>query len=134
MQIYSKYKKSWINVSLGFESKSYFTIYKLLGIKHQYISTTLYGKLKGKYKKSIKWSVYAGYEQFDFLKNEHILKLNPAFYYQLNPSLQISLVGNNILNINQPVYTKFTQTVNFEIFEQVAYLPGYISFQLQYDF
>lgn len=134
ISVYSKYKKSWINGSLGFESKTYYSIFKSLDIKRQYTSTTFYTKFNGKLKKSFKWSVYAGYESFKFLKDEHVLKINPAFYYQYSPSFQISLVGNNILNINQPVYTKRTQTDNFEIFEQVAYLPGYIALQLQYDF
>ena len=134
ISFYTKFKKSWINASLGFESKIYYSIYKSLNIKRQYTSTTFYTKLNGKLKKSFKWSVYTGYESFKFLKDEYILKINPAFYYQYVPSFQISLVGNNILNINQPVYTNRTQTDNFEIFEQVAYLPGYIALQLQYDF
>lgn len=134
ISIYSTYKKSLINASLGFESKIFYSIYKSFNIDRQYISTTFYTKLNGKLKKSFKWSVYAGYESFNFLGNEHILKLNPAFYYQYSSSFQISLVGNNILNINHPVYAKRTQTDNFELFEKVAYLPGYVAFQLQYDF
>ncbi len=132
--IYSKYKKSWINGSLGLKNKKYYYVYKTLNVKHQYTSTTYYTKLEGKLKKSFKWSVYAGYEHFNFLQNEYILKINPSFFYQSDKSFQLSLIGNNILNINQPVYTKHSQTDDFEIFEQTAYLPGYIALQLKYNF
>ncbi len=134
INMYSRYKKSWINGSFGFKSKKYYSDYKLLNIKHQYTSNTYYTKLEGKFKTSFRWSVYVGYEHFNFLQSEHILKINPLFCYQPNKSLQISLLGNNILNIKQPVYTKHTQTDNFEIFEQVAYLSGYIALQLKYNF
>ncbi len=133
--LYSKYKKSWLNAAIGLETKDYWSKYKKLSVNRKYFSTTFYVKITGKINHNlIKWAFYSGYEHLSFLQDEYIFKINPTVYYSINKSLEISLIGNNILNINQPVYTKHSQTDHFELFEQTAYLPGYIALNLKYSF
>ncbi len=132
--IYSRFKKG-INFNIGLDIE--FTNYRitqqnietLASIKKPFID--LNGSIK---KDIITWNLGSFYALYETdLNKEHLLNIYPSLTYKITDKLELSLIGNNVLNIKNANISQNINADNYFESSIVSTLEGYIIIGLSYN-
>ncbi len=131
--LYSRYRKG-VNFNLGLDCE--LTEYKasLLKINTKAIAIKPYLFFNGNLlEKKVLWSIGGEYANYKTdLDETNVINIYPKVTYEINDNFEISIEGNNILNIDNAEITRNFNTINYSESSVVDTLEGYIVFGLYY--
>ncbi len=130
--IFSNFKNSLCNLSLGITGKkNYFSI-KNNNYNYYYFSPYL--ELFNKINHKFFWKIKYRYDNYTFFNNKKFINASFLFKYTLKNKFEVSLVGNNIFNIGTQQIIIINNTDNFVEQKKIEILPGYIGIKLKKSF
>ena len=130
-KIFSRYKKFPINFETGFvyvRNNFQTDIQKSYLINKQFL-ININGKITDKMFFEI--NTNSNFQKTNSNK-QSILNINPKIRYKINSNFNLSLIGNNILNIENPY--QITNNSSEYFFEEKKFnsLPGYVIIEIKY--
>ncbi len=133
IQFYSRLKHSAVNFSIGMKYSYFKATYggngsNLMEVYKPYI------KLNGKINKKTNWRLQASYDKYSYLSEDYYFNINPSIEYILSKKIQLSLVGNNLTNLNSYKKTESISTLNYTEYQTQSMMPGYFLLQFKYAF
>ena len=131
--IYSRFRKGVnFNTGLDVELNEYNS--SLIDITTKASAIKPYITLNGQFNKDkIVWSIGSQYAIYKTnLDESTILNIHPKITYTIRDNFEMSLEGNNILNINNAQITNNFNTINYSESSVIDTLEGYIVLGLYY--
>ncbi len=131
--IYSRFRKG-VNFNLGLDLEIIEYTSSLLEITNKAIATKPYLVFNGNLlEKKVLWSIGGEYANYKTdLDETNVINIYPKVTYEINDNFEISIEGNNILNIDNAEITRNFNTINYSESSVVDTLEGYIVFGLYY--
>jgi hypothetical protein len=134
IEIKSKYKKAPIYFTAGLRASN--ENYKYNNSKNNLNSYQLYSKINGIVCKNFFWDINSDYFSFKNVNvNSNYLSISPRIRFSKEKSkFDYSLVGNNILNLNNKSIIENFSNSNYSEIVRKPIFNGYFLFEVKFKF